>query len=94
MFCSPIALTMPLGVSHMRGAGVAGHGLRGKSFHHDTAQAIQIDELGEFDAVAEGPARGNDWIFEMDTADADSEVNPRGLFGDACPLWRTHCRRV
>jgi hypothetical protein len=28
----------------------------------------------------------------MDTADADSEVNPRGWEGDACPLRRTHAK--
>ena len=63
------------------------HGLRGKTLHDDSAEAIQVHELREFNAITERATRRNDWVFEMDTADADSEVNPRGWLGDACPLW-------
>src|ERR1039458_8863016 len=68
----------------------AGHWLSREALDHNSAQAVQIDEVRELDSIAECSARRNNWIFEMNAADADSEVNPRGCSGDTCPLGRTH----
>src|ERR1017187_177935 len=62
-------------VAHPRGRR-ASHRLSREALDHDAAQAVQIDEVRELDSIAECSARRNNWIFETNTADADSEVNP------------------
>jgi len=68
------------------------HGLRGESFYDDSAEAIQIYEGSKLDAVSESTAGSDDRIFETEGAYADSEVNSRGPFVNACRLGRTHWR--
>jgi hypothetical protein len=68
----------------------SGHGLRGESFDNDSAEAAQIYEGSEFDAIPKGTAGGNHGIFEREGTYADSEVNSRGPFVNACRLGRTH----
>ncbi len=83
------------GLAHSRG-GVSGHWLSGKSFYHDSAQAVQVDEVGELDAVAKGAAGGNDGVFEGNRANGNPEVNcPRagGPFG-LSRRRQTHRERV
>ena len=63
MFCRPMALTIPLGVSHMRGAGAPAMGSR-KALHDDSAEPVQVHQVGELDPVAKSAAGRNDGVFE------------------------------
>ena len=44
-------------------------GCSGKPFDDDAAQAVQINEVGELDAIAKGAAGGDDGVLESDRAD-------------------------
>ena len=85
-----MALTIPLGVSRHSRRRRTGHGLDRETLDDDPAEAVQINEVRELDAVAECAAGSNNGVFEGNGTDGDSEVNPRGPFGDACRLGRTH----
>ncbi len=78
MFWRPMALTMPLAGLADAGGGGSGHWLEGEALYDDAAEAVQVDEVGELDAVAEGAAGSNDRVLESNGTDADAEVNPRG----------------
>ena len=69
------------------------HWFQREPFDHDPTQALQLHEVREFDAVTECATGGNDGILKMKGTDPDSEVNPRGPFGNACRLGRTHRRQ-
>ena len=71
---------------------VSRHRLERQAFHYEAAETVQIDNRSELDSVAEGSTGGNDWVFEVEGADADSEVNFRGPW-DACRLGRTHGKK-
>ena len=94
MFWRPMAFIIPLGCLAHPGRGRSGHGLGREALHDDPAQAVQVDQMCELDSIAKSAAGGNNGIFETNGTDADSEVNPRGPFGDACRLGRTHCGKV
>ncbi len=61
-----MALTMPPEVSQIRGEGAPAMGSSGEAFYHEAAEAVQVDEGGELDAVTEGSAGGNDRVFESE----------------------------
>jgi hypothetical protein len=53
-------------------------GLQRNSFGDETAEAVQIHQMGELQAVAEGSAGGNDGISEAQSANLYAEVNAVG----------------
>ncbi len=75
----------------MRGAGAPFIGWIEKPFDNESAEAVQIHDIGELNAIAEGAAGGENWVFEVNGANADLEVNFRGPWC-ACRLGRAHCR--
>ena len=54
--------------------GVAGHGFKRDTLGDEGAQAIESDDLFEFDAVAEGAAGGDDRVHQFNTGQRNSHV--------------------
>jgi pyrimidine operon attenuation protein / uracil phosphoribosyltransferase len=67
------------------------HGFHGKAFDDDSAESVQIHQMGELDSVAKGTASGNDGVRKKECTDTDAEVNVRGPPG-ACG--RAHKRSL
>jgi len=59
-------------------SGRAFHGLDGKAFDDDSAESVQIHQMGELDSVAKGAAGGDDRVGKKECTDTDAEVNVRG----------------
>ena len=62
------------GLAHP-GGGVADPRLNRQSFDDYPAQGIKVNQMGEFDPIAESAAGGNDRILEGEGADLNSEVD-------------------
>jgi hypothetical protein len=68
------------GVDHGGGGGEeargssAVHGGEGEALGDDAAEAPKIDEVGKFDAIAEGAGGGDDRVLEGELPDIDREV--------------------
>ena len=75
MPCSPIAFSMPAGVSTMRGAGWPSRSARNSPFDDDRAERRQIDQIRVLDAVAETAARRH-----------QAEVNDPGFLRTSEPM--------
>ena len=76
-----------------RGRFVDDLGLDGQALDYNSAQTVEVNQMGKLDPIAESPAGGNNRVFEEKGTDFNSEVNPRGP-GDASSLGRTHCQKV
>ncbi len=66
MFWRPMALSMPDGGFDDAGSGGSFDGFAGEAFDDEGAEGVEIDEVGEFDAVAEGAAGRNDGIAQAE----------------------------
>lgn len=51
------------------------HGLEGEALGDDAAETVQVDNVGELDAVTKGARGGDDRVAEGEFADVDGEVN-------------------
>jgi hypothetical protein len=71
----------PDGVQHPRRGrvkprgGSAFHGFAGKAFGDEASEAIQVNEVGEFEAVTEGSAGGENRIPQAQRANLYAEIN-------------------
>ena len=72
-FCRPTALSIPPGASAMRGCAIAGARVQGRALEGKCAEAVDIVELRELVAVAEGAAGGDDRIFQLQAAERDAQ---------------------
>jgi hypothetical protein len=72
------------------GSGRSSHRLDRKPLYDDSSQAVQVNKVGKLQPVAKSAAGSNYGVFQTNSSDANSEVNPRGRFGSACRLWRAH----
>jgi pyrimidine operon attenuation protein/uracil phosphoribosyltransferase len=59
-------------------SGRAFHGFDGEAFDGDSAESVQIHQMGELDSVAKGAAGGDDGVEKKECTDTDAEVNVRG----------------
>jgi len=66
------------------GSGGAFDGFEGEALGDEAAEAVEVDEMSEFEAVAEGAATGEDRISEAQGANLDGEVNTVG--GSHCGI--------
>ena len=74
MFCRPIAFSMPAAVSHRRGGGLPIIGSFDRPFTTNPPSLLEVDDVLELDAVAEGSAGGDDGILECDAGNVDAEI--------------------
>ena len=65
-----------LGFAHAR-SGVSQFGLDREPLDHDATEAVQIDQMGEFDPIAKCAAGGDDGVIELKGSDLDSQVHRR-----------------
>ena len=57
------------------GPGGAFYGLSGEALGDQSAEAVEVDQRGEFEAVTKGAAGGNDGITKPESADGYAQVN-------------------
>ena len=68
------------GVQHSRGSfpqarrRIADHRLARQALYHKAAKLAQVDDVFEFNAVAESAAGGDDRILELDAGDVHTEI--------------------
>ena len=74
-FWRPTELSIPLGVSHKRGEAAPWIGSREMPLVTKPPILLQVDEVGEFEAVTEGTAGSNDGIAKTERADVDAKVD-------------------
>ena len=77
MPCRPIALSMPDGVSTIRGGGCPSRSGEEQPLDRDAAERGEVDGVGVLDAVAEAAAGGDQRIGEPQRADRDRQIHVR-----------------
>ena len=75
MPCRPMALSMPAGVSTMRGGGWPFALGQEQALDADAAERREVDDVVVLDAVAEAAARGDERVGQRQRADADGEIH-------------------
>ena len=73
-FCRPTALSMPPGVSAMRGVGLPNRGSSVVPLQEKAAENVEVIPLGKLLAVAEGAAGGDHRVVQMEPAQGHREV--------------------
>jgi len=68
-------LSIPEAVGKSRGAGDTFNGFAGKALGDEAAEAVEVNEVGEFEAVTEGSACGENRIPHAQRANSYAEVN-------------------
>ena len=62
---------------------VADHGFAGETFDDESTQLVEVDDIFELDAVAEGSAGRDDWVLQLDASEAYAEIE--GDLPSLCP---------
>ena len=73
MPCSPMAFSMPAGVSTMRGGGCPSRSARNSPLTATPPSVDEIDDVGVFDAVAEAAAGGDERIGQASASRCETE---------------------
>jgi len=53
---------------------ISGHRFLGETFDDQSAEAVEVNDIFELDAVGEGAGGGDDRILEVDAGEADAQV--------------------
>src|SRR5208337_330601 len=73
-----MALSMPEGVSTVRGVGLPARGRKGDSFGDGSAKPLQMHEAGHLANVAKGP-RGDQYrVLELQATERDAKIDHEG----------------
>ena len=74
MPCSPMAFSIPAGVSTIALGGMPFALVQEQALHGDAAERRQIDQVGVLDAVAEAAAGRDQRVLQRQRADANGEI--------------------
>ena len=69
-----MALSIPQGVSAIRGGGLPLEGFKRKAFYNDRPEAVQVDKGIEFAPIPEGSGCGHDRIFQVQSGNRHIEI--------------------